>query len=227
MESVMVFVVGLGIRLLLFILLFAVFAAPIAVVVFAVQGVSAVRARVAGTVDAGGVAWKPGLAYTAAHSWVKSIWGRTVKVGLDDVARRILSGATSIALPPVGSRLRRGDMLAAVRCGERLVAIPCPVDGIVLARNRALMDQPALFEAEPYGGGWMLRMETDGPVAAGAHRGLDSKVWLRDENVRLSHFLESRLGMAAADGGALTGTPATLLPPDAWRDAAEQFLRAA
>jgi glycine cleavage system H protein len=227
MESVMVFVVGLGIRLLLFVLLFAVFAAPIAVVVFAVQGVGVLRARVKGTVDAGGVYWKPGVAYTAAHSWVKNAWGRTVKVGLDDVARRILTGVSSIALPPVGSRLRRGDLLAAVRCGERMVAIPCPVDGIVVARNRALMEQPALFEREPYGDGWMLRIETDGPVNGDTRRGPDSKAWLHDENVRLTHFLEARLGMAAADGGTLTAPPAELLTPDAWREAAEQFLRAA
>jgi glycine cleavage system H protein len=227
MESVMVFVVGLGVRLLLFVLLFAIFAAPIAVVVFAVQGVGVLRARAKGTVDAGGVYWKPGVAYTAAHSWIKSAWGRTVKVGLDDVARRILAGASSIALPPVGSRLRRGDLLAAVRCGERMVAIPCPVDGIVLARNRALMEQPELFEREPYGDGWMLRIETDGPALGATHRGPDSKAWLHDENVRLTHFLEARLGMAAADGGTLTGTPSMLLTPDAWREAAEQFLRAA
>ena len=227
MESVMVFVVGLGIRLLLFILLFAAFATPIAAVIFAAQGVGKLRARAKGTVDAGGVNWKPGVAYTAAHSWVQHAWGRTVKVGLDDVARRILSGVSSIDLPVAGSRLRRGDLLAAVHCGDRMVAIPCPVEGIVIARNRALMEEPSLFEHEPYGNGWMLRIETDGPWDASTRRGPDSKGWLHDENVRLNHFLESRLGIAAADGGTLTSTPAALLPADAWAEAAERFLRLA
>jgi len=227
MESVMVFVVGLGIRFLLLILLFAIFAAPIGAAILAVQGVTELRARAKGTVDIGGVFWKPGVSYTAAHSWVKKIWGRTVKVGLDDVARRILTGASRIDLPPVGSYLRRGDLLASVRCGERRVAIPCPVDGVVLARNVALIEQPALFEREPYGAGWMLRLETDGPQEPDTRRGPETKGWLRDENARLSRFLETRFGMAAADGGTLTGTPATLLTSDAWREAVEQFLRAA
>jgi glycine cleavage system H protein len=227
MESVMVFVAGLGIRLLLFLVLFTAFALPVAAVVFAAQGVGALRARVKGTVDAGGVFYKPGVVYTSAHAWVKRLWGRQVRVGLDDVARRFLSGTSSIALPPVGLRLREGDLIAAVRCGERLVAIPSPVAGVIVERNRTLVDRPSLFEREPYHRGWMLRVESDGPPRRGVHEGAEAKTWLRGENLRLSHFLEARLGLAAADGGALTGTPATLLSPEAWREAAEQFLRAA
>jgi glycine cleavage system H protein len=226
MESMLVFFGGLAVRLALFVLLFAVFATPIALVVFAAQGVGVLHARNKGTVDAGGVNWKPGVIYTAAHSWMKRVWGRTVKVGLDDVARRILSGASVVTLPPVGTRLRRGDVLAAVRAGARLVTIPSPVDGIVLSRNRELMRQPALLDSEPYRAGWMLRLEVDGPVALAGVSGADSRTWLRDENSRLTRFLESRLGMAAADGGTLTAPPSALLGDDAWREAAESFLHA-
>jgi len=227
METLLVFVGGLVIRLLLFVLLFALFAMPIAAVVYLAHGAVALRRRAAGTVDAGGAHWKPGLAYTAAHTWVKNLWGRNVKIGLDDVARRILSGVTSITLPAVGTKLRRGELLVALRCGERVVAIPCPVDGVVLERNRTLMANPALFEHEPYGGGWMLRVETDEQATTEGRRGAASKTWLREENVRLTHFLEARLGMAAADGGTLTAPPSTLLTDEAWREAAREFLQAA
>jgi len=227
METLLVFVGGLVVRLLLFVLLFALFATPIVAVVYLAHGAVALHRRAAGTVDAGGAHWKPGLAYTAAHTWVRDLWGRNVKVGLDDVARRILSGVSSLTLPPVGTRLRRGDLLVAVRCGERIVAIPSPVDGIVLERNRSLMSEPALFEHEPYGGGWMLRIETDEHVTAEGYRGSASKTWLREENVRLTHFLEARLGMAAADGGTLTAPPSSLLTDEAWREAAQSFLRVA
>jgi len=227
METALVFVGGLMARLVAFILLFALFAMPVVAAIYAVQGVVALRRRVTGTVDAGGARWKPGIAYTSAHTWVKSLWGRTVKVGLDDVARRLVSGVSSLTLPPVGTKLRRGDLLVAARCGERLVAIPSPVNGIVIERNRALMTHPALFESDPYRAGWMLRVETNGPVADPGRCGAASKVWLREENVRLTHFLESRLGMAAADGGVLTGPPSTLLSDEAWREAAASFLAGA
>ena len=129
METTLVMVGGLMARLFLFVLLFVLFATPIVAAVYAVQGVVALRRRATGTVDAGGARWKPGIAYTGAHTWVKSLWGRTVKVGLDDVARRLVSGVSSLTLPPVGSKLRRGDLLVAARCGDRLVAVPSPVDG--------------------------------------------------------------------------------------------------
>jgi glycine cleavage system H protein len=203
------------------------FATPIVAVIYAAQGAAALRRRATGTVDAGGARFKPGLAYTSAHTWVKSIWGRSVKVGLDDVARRILSGVSSLTLPPVGSKVRRGELLVAARCGERVVAIPCPVDGIVVERNRALMSNAGLFEREPYRAGWMLRIETDGRAPDGERHGAASKAWLRDESLRLTHFLESRLGMAAADGGVLTGPPSTLLSDDAWRAVTGSFLRRA
>jgi glycine cleavage system H protein len=221
METLIVFVTGLVARFLLFVLLFVVFAAPIAGVVYLTQGAIALRHRMAGTVDAGGAHWKPGLAYTAAHAWVKRLWGRKVKVGLDDVARRILAGVSSLTLPPIGTRLRRGDLLVAVRCGGRLVAIPSPVDGVVIERNRALMVEPSLFEREPYGAGWMDR----GPK--GARRGAASRGWLREESLRLTRFLESRLGMAAADGGTLTAPPSALLPDAEWREATRSFLKTA
>jgi glycine cleavage system H protein len=227
METLLVLVGGLVARLLLFVLLFALFAAPIVAAVFLAQGAIALQRRAAGTVDAGGARWKPGLAYTTAHTWVKNLWGRNVKVGLDDVARRIVSGVSSLTLPPVGTRLRRGDMLVAVRCGERLVAIPSPVDGVVLERNGSLLTQPALIEHEPYGAGWVLRIETADRNPAEGYRGSVSKRWLREENLRLNRFLESRLGMAAADGGTLTAPPSKLLGDAEWREAAQSFLKAA
>lgn len=227
METLLIFVGGLVVRLLVFLLLFALFATPIVAVIYLTQGAIALRRRAAGTVDAGGARFKPGLAYTAAHTWVKNRWGRNVKVGLDDVARRILSGVSSITLPPCGSRLRCGDPLAAVGCGDRLVAIPSPVDGIVIERNRSLMSDPGLFEREPYGAGWMLRIETAEHSPRDGRRGPASKTWLREENLRLTRFLEARLGMAAADGGTLTAPPSSLLDEAAWREAAQSFLRAA
>jgi glycine cleavage system H protein len=227
METMLVLIGGLLVRLLLFVLLFALFAMPVVAVVYLAHGAVALHRRAAGTVDAGGAHWKPGLAYTTAHTWVKNLWGRNVKIGLDDVARRIVTGVSSFTLPPVGTRLRRGDPIVALRCGQRIVAIPSPVDGLVLERNRSLMQEPSLFEREPYGEGWLLRIETEsyGPIEG--VRGAASRAWLREENLRLNHFLEARLGMAAADGGTLTAPPSSLLHDEAWREATRSFLRAA
>jgi glycine cleavage system H protein len=227
METLMILVAGLVARLLLFVLLFALFATPIVAAIYVTQAAVALHQRATGTVDAGGARWKPGLAYTTAHTWVKNLWGRNVKVGLDDVARRIVAGATSLKLPPVGTRLRQGDLLVAVRCGNRLVAVPSPVDGVVIERNTPVLSNPSLLEKEPYRAGYLLRIETSGHGPFDAYRGGASKRWLREENLRLTRFLETRLGMAAADGGTLMAPPSVLLSDAAWREAAQSFLKAA
>jgi glycine cleavage system H protein len=224
METVLILVGGLVARFLLLLLLFALFSAPIVALIYLTKGTAALHHRVAGTVDAGGAHWKPGLTYTAAHAWVRKRWARTVEVGLDDVARRLLAGVSSLALPEVGTKLRPGDVLVTMRCGKRLVTMRSPVEGIVLARNRALMSRPEMFEREPYRDGWMLRVEAAPPLHGSGHRGAESKRWLRSENLRLTHFLETTLGMAAADGGTLTGPPSVLLSDAAWREATRSFL---
>lgn len=88
------------------------------------------------------------------------------------------------------------------------------------------MGNPSLFEREPYGAGWLLRLETLDAPESYAFRGPDSKAWLRDENARLNRFLETRLGLSAADGGTLTRAPSELLGEVAWQQAFDQFLRA-
>lgn len=227
MESIMVFIVGLVARFAVFVLLFALFSLPLIAGIYLWRGSLALRDRVAGTVDAGGALWKPGVTYTSDHAWLKRIWGRGIVVGLDDVARRILAGVSEVILPPVGTPIRRGQTLAAVRCGERLAVIPSPVDGVVLARNRALMDEPGIFERSPYGDGWMIRVKANPVTGADARRGRAARAWLGEENVRLARFLETRLGMASADGGTLTRPASHLLSEDAWREAIHLFLKAA
>lgn len=227
MENVLIFFGGLVVRLLALLLLFALFSVPVVAAVYAWQGAHALRDRARGTVDAGGgVHWKPGVLYSKAHTWVEKTWGEAVRIGVDDVARRILAGATAVTLPPPGTRLHRGDTLAAVQIGRRLAVVPCPVEGVVLERNRSLTERPSLFETEPYRAGWMLRIEPDAPVDGGFRRGVDSRSWLKSEGERLDRFFEHRLGIAAADGGTLTAPPAKLLDEAAWHEAVASFLRA-
>lgn len=227
METLLVFVVGLIARLLLFVLLFAVFAAILAGAIYAWRGAVAIRARATGTVDAEGAHWKPGLAYTTSHAWIERLLGRGLRIGLDDVARRILAGVSEVVLPPVGSTITRGQTLAVIRCGDRTAAIPSPVDGRVTSCNAALLADPSLFEREPYRAGWLIRVSPTVNPADGTLGGRAARAWLGEENTRLSHFLEHRLGLAAADGGTLNAPVSALLSEEAWQEATRRFLDAA
>lgn len=218
---------GLLLRFLAFVAILFLLSLPILAALYTYEAFRALRARRLGEVDLGGVRFRPGLIYTPSHTWLGRKRRGAVRLGLDDVAQRIVAGKTSVLLAPVGTRLASGDPVAAIRCGSHCASIPSPVEGIVVERNARLAEDPDLLHREPYRNGWMLAIRTTNGSPAGALSGTDAKEWLANESRELARFLEDRLGMAAADGGELTAPPADLLPEEAWREAARRFLKAA
>jgi glycine cleavage system H protein len=221
-----IFVGGMLVRFLIFAGLLALVSIPIVAAVYGWNGLRELVLRRRGEADAGGIRWRPGYAYAPSHSWIGGRRAGAFTVGLDDLAQQVLGGPTAVVLPPVGTRLAKGDTMAAIRCGAHCASIPSPFDGIVLRTNGELADDPDLLGREPYTGGWLLRMRPTNGALYGTLTGADAREWLRDENERYRHFLEDRLGMAAADGGELTGSPAELLSDDGWRETVREFLGA-
>lgn len=219
-----IFVGGLLIRFLIFAALLALISIPILAAVYGWNGLRELVLRRRGEADAGGLRWRPGFAYAPSHAWIGGRRAGAFAVGLDDLAQQLLAGKTSVVLPPVGSRLAKGDTMAAIRCGAHCASIPSPFDGIVVRSNRALAEDPDLLHREPYNRGWLIRMRPTNGALEGTLRGHDAREWLREENDRYRHFLEEQLGMAAADGGELTGAPVELLSDQAWREAVGRFL---
>jgi glycine cleavage system H protein len=206
-----IFVGGLLVRFLIFAGLLALISVPILAAVYGWAGLRELVLRRRGEADAGGVRWRPGFAYAPSHAWIGSRRAGGHTVGLDDLAQQILGGRASVVLPAVGSRLAKGDTMAAVHCGAHCASIPSPFDGTVLSTNAALAEDPDLLHREPYTGGWLLRIRPTNGALQGTLSGADAREWLRNENERYRHFLEDKLGMAAADGGELTGSPSELL----------------
>lgn len=221
-----IFVGGLLVRFLIFAALLALISIPILAAVYGWAGLRELVLRRRGEADAGGIRWRPGYAYAPSHAWIGGSRSRGFTVGLDDLAQQILGGRTSVVLPQPGTHLAKGDTMAAVRCGAHCASIPSPFDGIVLRTNGALADDPDLLGREPYTGGWLMRMRPTNGALQGTLHGSDAREWLREENERYRHFLEDQLGMAAADGGELTGSPAELLSAEGWLEAAREFLGA-
>lgn len=98
-EVVAVFVVGLLIRLGLALLFALAFAVPILLVL---KAWSSARARLNPKREnewAGDVRFRPEALYAPTHAWLAATW-RDLRVGLDDLARRIVGVPTQVTLPP-------------------------------------------------------------------------------------------------------------------------------
>ncbi len=224
-ESIGVLIVGLVARFGLLLLVLAVVAIVFFIGLAIVRGSGALRRRLLGLSTVEGLTWKRGFYYAPGHTWVQWRSGNVVRVGLDDLAQRLLPGVTSVRLPQPGAVLEEGQMVSDIECGDKRAAIPTPVAGKVLAINPAVRRDPSLVHRDPYARGWLFTMEAANTRYVRLEYGLSARGWFGREAQQLARFLETELGVAAADGGELVAPGASLLREEQWQALTSRFLK--
>jgi glycine cleavage system H protein len=99
------------------------------------------------------------LKYRESHEWVREEEGDGVVVGITDHAQAALGDMVFIELPEPGMSYTQGDACAVVESVKAASDIYAPVSGEVVEVNEALEDDPGLVNNDPYGDGWLFRME--------------------------------------------------------------------
>ncbi|MBK8974872.1 MAG: glycine cleavage system protein H [Planctomycetes bacterium] len=148
------------------------------------------------------------VAVAAGHAWARPNRDEVV-VGTDDLAPTVLGPVSSVELPEVGRWFQRGEPIARLRRGSRMVVLRAPVSGVVVSRNDALHWRPQLVNDVPYADGWLVRLRSEVSRAERAflRHGRRARDWFCTEVDRLVGLLGSGHAMshAVADGGALVG----------------------
>jgi len=101
---------------------------------------------------------RPELKYTADHEWVDEGIG-TVTIGITTVAAEALGDIVYLDLPEVGSELTAGEACGEVESTKSVSDLFAPVTGTVIEVNQAALDDPSIVNADPFGQGWLLRVE--------------------------------------------------------------------
>ena len=96
--------------------------------------------------------------FTSTHEWVRLDDGGAT-VGISDHAQSQLGDVIFVELPSVGTALAPGDKFGAIESVKAASDLYAPVGGRVVEVNAALEDQPELVNNDPYGGGWILRLD--------------------------------------------------------------------
>lgn len=102
------------------------------------------------------------LLYTEEHEWVREE-GQEVTVGITDYAQSQLRDIVYVDLPEVGSEFKKGESMGVVESVKTVADIYAPVSGRVSGKNLELKDHPEWVNSDPYGRGWLLRMELKDP----------------------------------------------------------------
>ncbi|HEX4049986.1 MAG TPA: glycine cleavage system protein GcvH [Steroidobacteraceae bacterium] len=100
----------------------------------------------------------PDLKYTRSHEWLRSLPDGSVEIGISDHAQEELGDLVFIELPQIGRRLASGEACAVVESVKAASDIYAPIAGTVLATNEQLAQAPDLVNRDPYGSGWLMRM---------------------------------------------------------------------
>ena len=104
------------------------------------------------------------LKYTKSHEWVRQGQNGAVEIGITDHAQSALGDLVFVEVPDVGRALRAGDACAVVESVKAASDVYAPLAGKVTANNGALAAQPELLNTDPYGAGWLFRMQADAAV---------------------------------------------------------------
>lgn len=102
------------------------------------------------------------LRYAKSHEWVR-VNGDTATVGITDHAQHELTDVVFVELPEPNRSLKAGESCAVVESVKTASDIYSPVSGQVVEINKAVVDNPALVNVEPYGGGWFYKVKLSQP----------------------------------------------------------------
>jgi glycine cleavage system H protein len=102
------------------------------------------------------------LRYSSDHEWVR-IEGTTATIGITEYAQDALGDVVFVEMPDAGSAVASGDSFGEVESTKSVSDIYAPVTGAVAEINDALESQPELLNSDPYGAGWICRIEISNP----------------------------------------------------------------
>lgn len=121
------------------------------------------------------------LLYTNDHEWVRREGDGSVSVGITEHAATALGDLVYVELPEVGQDVDVGGEMAVVESVKAASDVYSPIAGSVVAVNDELADDPEKINADPYGDGWIVRMELSDGFDEGEMMSPDAYQQLLDE----------------------------------------------
>ena len=104
------------------------------------------------------------LLYTNDHEWLRREEDGSVTIGVTDHAAKALGDLVYVELPEVGQDVDEGGDMAVVESVKAASDVYAPIGGNIAAVNEELADEPEKINADPYGEGWIVRMQPSDAV---------------------------------------------------------------
>ena len=121
------------------------------------------------------------LLYTKNHEWLRREDDGSVSIGITDHAQSALGDLVYVELPEVGQDVAEGGDMAVVESVKAASDVYAPIGGSIAAVNDELADDPEKINSDPYGDGWIVRMQPSDGFDEGAFMSPDDYQQFVDE----------------------------------------------
>ncbi len=102
------------------------------------------------------------LKYTQEHEWIK-IEGNTAIVGITDFAQNELGDIVYFDIDSVGETVNAGEVFGTVEAVKTVSDLFMPVTSEIVEFNKDLESSPELVNSDPYGKGWVIKINIKNP----------------------------------------------------------------
>ncbi len=167
-----------------------------------------------------------GYCFHPGHTWVLDEGRRNARVGMDRLAATLLGKIERVEVPGLGRWVRQGQKIWTVKQNGLTVDMLAPVEGVVVAANPKVLQDPSLAVKDPYGEGWVLLVQSPelGTNLNNLIRGSLVRPWIENSLDRLAVVSSQVLGTVQDGGPLLPGALAKLEPGLQHRVVREFFL---
>jgi len=105
------------------------------------------------------------LRYTKDHEWVRLEGGKTAIIGITEYAQSELGDIVYVEVETIGKTLDAGAVFGTVEAVKTVSDLFLPVAGTIEELNPELAGSPDLVNSDPYGKGWMIKLQVTDPSA--------------------------------------------------------------
>jgi glycine cleavage system H protein len=103
------------------------------------------------------------LKYTKEHEWIRNNGDGTATVGITDFAQGELGDIVFVDISSVGENVDQDDTFGTIEAVKTVSDLFMPVSGTIVEFNAALENDPELVNNDPYGDGWLVKVEMSDP----------------------------------------------------------------
>ena len=102
------------------------------------------------------------LKYTEEHEWIR-LEGNIATIGITDFAQSELGDIVYIEVDTLDSEINSNDVFGTVEAVKTVSDLFMPLNGKVIEVNSSLEDNPEVVNDDPYGDGWIIKIEVSNP----------------------------------------------------------------